>query len=99
MVLIYVKTLTGKTITLNVKASDTVDKVKAKLQDKARREVHSLIFAGKQLEGCEKMHRYVPTFVEGTEEEEEEEVEGTQPEQPDQQGDKGSDDHDDHDDE
>ena len=30
---IFVKTLTGKTITLDVEASDTVDNGKAKIQD------------------------------------------------------------------
>lgn len=33
---IFVKTLTGKTITLEVEASDTIENVKAKIQDKVR---------------------------------------------------------------
>jgi len=31
---IFIKTLTGKTITLDVETSDTIDTVKAKIQDK-----------------------------------------------------------------
>jgi len=57
---VFIKTLTGKTITLEVEPQETIDSVKQKIQEREGigKEQQRLIFGGKQLEDSNTLDNY-----------------------------------------
>ena len=55
---IFVKTLAGKTVTIEVEETETVENVKAKIRDMEKIRVQHFVFAGKQLEDGRRLSDY-----------------------------------------